>query len=83
MNTIDHSQFCELCAALDACTDDMPETRRYDTRRALAEQILADARVPKAERYMGRHRFIDLGALPAAALPRALTTLQRLAALPA
>lgn len=83
MNTITHSQFCELCAALDVCTDGMPEARRYDTRRALTEQILAEARVPKAQRYMGRHRLIDLGALPAAAFDQALHTLRRLAHLPA
>lgn len=83
MNTLTHGQFCELVAALDACTDDTPEARRYDTRRALAEQILAEARVPKAQRYMGRHRFIDLGALPAAAFAQSLHTLRRLAHLPA
>ena len=83
MTTITHAQFCELCAALDACTVGMPEHQADASRFELKERLLSDLRVPKAQRYLGRLRLPDLGAIRAADFDQAMSTLQRLAQLPA
>lgn len=81
--TITQQQFTEISAAIDACAADLPEGRARTFRFTLKEALLAELRVPKAERHLGRLKLPDLAAIRATDFARALEILQRLAALPA
>lgn len=80
--TIDHAQFAELVTALRACSEGLFEGRAVQLEHDIAEKLLEDLRVPKCERYMGRLKSIDLGAIRSQDFNQALATLQHLARLP-